>query len=67
MEPIAIIGFAFKLPQGAKDSESLWEILEEGRNVMTDWPESRINLDSFYDANPRNQNSVRLTYVCYSR
>lgn len=60
MEDIAIIGFACKLPQDITDSESYWKTIEEGKNVMTDWPESRMRLDAFYSADPRIQDSVRL-------
>jgi hypothetical protein len=63
MEPIAIIGFAFKLPQGADDSELLWKILEEGRNVMSEWPPSRINIESFYNPDVRKRNAVRPTHI----
>jgi acyl transferase domain-containing protein len=59
MEPIAVIGFAFKLPGGANDEESLWKIVESGKNVSKDWPSSRINLNSFHDANPSNTDCVR--------
>lgn len=47
---IAIVGASFKMPQEAESENGYWDILEEKRNVMTEWPESRINLDSFYDA-----------------
>jgi len=43
---IAIVGFSFKLPQGVEDVESFWDVLETRKNLMTDWPESRINVGS---------------------
>ncbi|KAK3385761.1 polyketide synthase PksD [Podospora didyma] len=46
MEPIAIIGLSFRLPDGAEDVSSFWDMLESGRNVMKEWPESRTNLYS---------------------
>jgi acyl transferase domain-containing protein len=52
MEPIAIIGFSFGLPGGAEDDSSLWQILESGRNVMTEWPSSRANIQTFYSDDP---------------
>ncbi|KAK8041286.1 hypothetical protein PG994_014293 [Apiospora phragmitis] len=58
MEPIAIVGISFRLPQGAEDEDSLWEILEAGTNVMTEWPESRVNLDAFYNPDPSVNNAV---------
>jgi acyl transferase domain-containing protein len=59
MEPIAIVGFAFKLPQDAEDTQSFWDMLKEGRNVKTDWPESRINIDAFHDPDPKKLHTVR--------
>jgi Beta-ketoacyl synthase, N-terminal domain len=59
MEPIAIIGLSFKLPQNAEDESSFWDILEKGRNVMTEWPESRVNVDAFYNSDSTKDNIVR--------
>ncbi|KAF2971310.1 hypothetical protein GQX73_g2264 [Xylaria multiplex] len=58
MEDIAIVGVAFKLPQDAVDEVGLWHILEQRRNVMTEWPASRLNIDSFFDANPAVRNKM---------
>jgi acyl transferase domain-containing protein len=58
MEPIAVIGFAFKLPGGANDGASLWEIIESGKNVSKEWPTSRLNVQSFHDVDTQNQNTV---------
>lgn len=58
MEPIAVVGFSFKLPQNADDESSFWEVLEGRRNLMTEWPETRTNLESFYDADSDKQNVV---------
>ncbi|KAI1806439.1 hypothetical protein F4811DRAFT_510997 [Daldinia bambusicola] len=51
---IAIVGLSFKLPQDADDDASFWNILENKRNLMTKWPESRVKTDSFLD-NPRHK------------
>lgn len=58
MDPIAVIGFSFRLPGGAEDVSSLWEMLSTGQNVMREWPKSRTNLDAFYTEYPRQQNVV---------
>ncbi|TGJ87999.1 hypothetical protein E0Z10_g779 [Xylaria hypoxylon] len=55
---IAIIGVSFKMPQEAVNEASLWEILEKKKNVMTEWPTSRVNLESFYDADPTRFNKL---------
>ncbi|KAF5531595.1 polyketide synthase [Fusarium napiforme] len=53
MSDIAIVGYSFKLPQGVEDDDAFWEVLENRRNLMTDWPESRVKTDSF--ANNKHQ------------
>lgn len=58
MEPVAIIGFAFKLPQGAEDEASFWDVLEKGKNVMTPWPESRANVNSLFQSDSNVNNTV---------
>ncbi|KAL7762705.1 hypothetical protein ACKLNR_009240 [Fusarium oxysporum f. sp. zingiberi] len=47
MSDIAIVGHSFKLPQGVEDDDAFWDVLENRRNLMTDWPESRVKTDSF--------------------
>ncbi|KAF5254445.1 hypothetical protein FANTH_703 [Fusarium anthophilum] len=53
MSDIAIVGYSFKLPQGVEDDDAFWDVLENRRNLMTDWPESRVKADSF--ANNKHQ------------
>ncbi|KAK4212160.1 hypothetical protein QBC37DRAFT_288666 [Rhypophila decipiens] len=48
MQDIAIVGVAFKLPQDAVDEEGFWDMIANRRNAMTEWPASRLNIDSFY-------------------
>jgi acyl transferase domain-containing protein len=62
MEPFAIVGYAFKLPQEAEDEAGFWEVLEKRKNVMTEWPQNRIAVDAFYDADIKKPNMVR----CFS-
>ncbi|KAI0019183.1 hypothetical protein F4780DRAFT_771382 [Xylariomycetidae sp. FL0641] len=47
MDPQAIIGFAFKLPGGASDEDSLWSIIKSARNVATAWPPNRASIGAF--------------------
>ncbi|KAH8689590.1 hypothetical protein BGW36DRAFT_330426 [Talaromyces proteolyticus] len=47
VEDIAIVGYSFKLPQNINDNDSFWEVLQTGRNLRTEWPESRMNVDAF--------------------
>lgn len=63
MEPIAIVGFSFRLPQGAEDEESFWAMLESGRNVMTEWPESRANINALHRGQSAANNTVSLLTI----
>lgn len=56
---IAIVGVSFKGPQEAENEAGLWEVLEKRKNLMTEWPKSRVNLDSFHETRPDNFNKVR--------
>jgi acyl transferase domain-containing protein len=49
-EPIAIIGMACRLPGGVTSPESLWRLLDEGTDAVTETPASRWNIDDWYDA-----------------
>jgi acyl transferase domain-containing protein len=50
MEPIAVIGISFKLPQGTVDDESFWQMLEGRQNMMTEWPPERCNIEMFEES-----------------
>lgn len=61
MEPIAIIGLAFRLPDGVEDASSLWDMLEHGRNVMKEWPKNRAKIETFYKPGSGLKNTAGLT------
>jgi acyl transferase domain-containing protein len=52
IEPLAIVGFSLKFPEDATDADSFWEMLINGRNVSSEFPKDRLNIDSFND--PKN-------------
>lgn len=58
MEPIAIVGMAFKLPQDTGDETNFWKVLETRRNLMSEWPASRGTVDSFYDGGSKKPNTL---------
>ncbi|KAK6853584.1 hypothetical protein PG995_010396 [Apiospora arundinis] len=58
MEPIAIVGLSFRLPQGIEDTSTLWDTLEKGKNVMTPWPEDRTSIRGFYEADTSKINRL---------
>ncbi|KAI0880462.1 uncharacterized protein GGS22DRAFT_182315 [Annulohypoxylon maeteangense] len=55
----AVVGLSFKLPQDAVDVDSFWNVMEERRNLMTDWPEDRAKLDSFNDGTSDKPNTLQ--------
>ncbi|WP_437580044.1 type I polyketide synthase [Sorangium sp. So ce887] len=59
-EPIAIVGIGLRLPGGIHDSDTLWTLLEEGRDAIAPIPASRWNADATYDPDP---DAVGKSYV----
>ena len=57
-DPFAVVGVAFKMPQEAVDERSLWEVLQNGRSLMTEWPADRCAVDSFLDPESKKPNTV---------
>jgi len=51
-EPIAIVGLGLSLPGGARDESSLWRILAQGVNTVTEIPPDRWKLEDYYDPDP---------------
>ncbi|KAI0157191.1 hypothetical protein GGR52DRAFT_582973 [Hypoxylon sp. FL1284] len=47
MEAQAIVGFAFKLPGGTVDEDSLWDVLEQRKNLAQEWPSTRASIRTF--------------------
>ncbi|KAG8162292.1 hypothetical protein KVR01_008057 [Diaporthe batatas] len=53
MESFAIIGMSFRLPQGAVDEESFWDVLDKRKSLSSKWPDSRTGPESFFDQKVR--------------
>ncbi len=51
-EPIAVVGMGLRLPGGAVDPESLWTMLRDGVDAVTEVPPDRWDVDAYYDADP---------------
>lgn len=47
----AIIGYAARFP-GAPDADGFWELLQQGRDAISEVPGDRWNADAFYDPEP---------------
>lgn len=51
-EPVAIIGAGVRFPGGANDLESFWQLLNDGRDAVTEVPGDRWDIDAYYDPDP---------------
>lgn len=62
MEPLAIVGLAFKFPGDATSPEGFWKVLNEKQCLTTEMPSSRINIDSFYDTHNESVDKASINH-----
>ncbi|HEY2084797.1 MAG TPA: SDR family NAD(P)-dependent oxidoreductase, partial [Mycobacterium sp.] len=61
-DPIAIVGMSCRYPGGVNSPDDLWDMLTEGRDVLTEFPSDRgWNLDGLYNPDPD------VAGTCYTR
>ncbi|MFE3024883.1 type I polyketide synthase [Nocardia tengchongensis] len=55
-EPLAIVGIGCRFPGGVRSPEQLWEVLAEGRDVITEFPSDRgWDVEGLYDPDPERE------------
>ena len=50
--PLAIVGIGCRFPGGSNGPEAFWRMLRDGVDAITDIPEDRWNIESFFDPEP---------------
>ena len=60
-EPIAVVSMACRFPGGVTTPEELWEMLAAGRDVVTEIPKSRFDIDPIFDQDTEKVGT------CYTR
>jgi len=65
-EPIAIISMACRFPGDANSPESLWGLLQEGRDGITEVPSMRWVVDADYDSDPEAEGKTYTKWGPYS-
>ena len=62
-EPIAIVGIGCRVPGGVSSPEEFWELLEAGRDIISELPEDRgWPLEQVYSAEPAVLGSTSSRY-----
>lgn len=61
---IAIVGMSGRFP-GATDSEMLWNLLEQGRDMCKTVPKDRFNVDTHVDPSSKKNNASITPYGCF--
>lgn len=65
LEPIAVTGIGCRFPGGICGPASFWDVLRAGRNVITETPPDRWDLDSFYHPDPEKPGRMATRFGGY--
>ena len=66
-EPIAIVGIGLRLPGGARDESSLWQILADGVDTISEIPSDRWDLETYYDLDPDKPGKMNTRHGAFIR
>lgn len=62
---LAIVGMSCRLPGGAVDTETFWQLLEDGLDVSRQIPADRFDIETHYDAEGKDMNKMMTKYGCF--
>ncbi|KIW12212.1 hypothetical protein PV08_09488 [Exophiala spinifera] len=61
---IAIVGYSGRFP-GGKDMEELWETIHKAKDLHSEIPSSRFDINDYYDPSGVKKNSLSTKYGCF--
>ncbi|KIX00034.1 uncharacterized protein Z518_10961 [Rhinocladiella mackenziei CBS 650.93] len=61
---IAVVGFAGRFP-GGKDMEELWNTIHGAKDLHREIPNSRFDVNEYYDSSGLKKNSISTKYGCF--
>src|ERR1700730_13276149 len=64
-EPIAIVGIGLRLPGGANDESSFWQILADGVDAISEIPPDRWDREAYYDLDPDKPGKMNTRYGAF--
>lgn len=50
--PLAVIGIGCRFPGGADGPDAFWQLLQDGRDAITEVPADRWDVEAYYDPDP---------------
>ncbi|KAI1267881.1 putative polyketide synthase [Xylariaceae sp. FL1019] len=62
---IAIVGMSCRMPGGATDPESFWQLLESGLDVHRRIPPDRFDVETHFDPTGKRVNTSHTPYGCF--
>ncbi|WP_345326201.1 thioester reductase domain-containing protein [Novipirellula rosea] len=51
-EPLALVGVGCRFPGGVRDTDSLWQLLVDGRSAIREVPDDRWHVDRYHHRDP---------------
>lgn len=62
---IAVVGMACRFPGGADDTQKYWDLLAQGRDVHSQVPSDRFNVETHVDPTGKSSNTTKTGYGCF--
>ncbi|KAJ5356330.1 hypothetical protein N7517_010939 [Penicillium concentricum] len=58
-EPIAVVGIGCRLPGGVTSSKEFWEVLRQGKDLVSEVPNNRFDASALHDDDPGKYGTIR--------